>query len=303
MDVTQSPEEVFVGREEQLRQMKKALQRTIEDHGRMIMLAGEPGIGKTRTAEEFAAQAAREGVLSVWGRCLEGQQTPPYWPWVQAIKAYMRAGGESKLREELSGKAPVLSEIIDDVHELFSDLHPPPPTIDPESAQFRLLDALAYFLKRASRSQALIFFLDDLHWADAPSLVFLRFLARELGDSNLLIIGMYRDVEINRKHPLQQTLADLAREQLYERLSLRGLEKKDVESFLRHAMPTGDTTKLATEVYAATEGNPLFVTEYTRHIASEGVRWIGNSGAAAGIGEVVPIYRPVTAACLGLPRL
>ena len=267
MALRKPPEQIFVGREEQLQRLEEILHSVMEGDGRMVMLVGEPGIGKTRTAQELAASAEEQGVISLWGRCYEGQQMPPYWPWVQAINTYIRSVEREKLRNDLGGKASILSDVFEELKEVLPDLKPPPETIDPESARFRLFDALTVFLKRISRSHPFIIVLDDLHWSDTPSLAYLRFLARELADSHLLLVGTYRDVELSRKHPLQQTIADLTREQLYERILLRGLAREDVEAFLKLISSAEDATKLADDVFEVTEGNPLFVTEIVRLLA------------------------------------
>ena len=264
------PERIFVGREDQLGRLKESLQSVADNGGRMVMLIGEPGIGKTRTAQELTSYAEEQGIKSLWGRCYEGQQMPPYWPWVQAINTYIRSCERDRLQEELGGKTSILSEVFEELKEVFPDLQPPPKTIDPESGRFRLFDALTVFLKRISRSQPMIIVLDDLHWSDSPSLVYLSFLARELTDSRLLVVGTYRDVEINRRHPLLQTLADLTRDQLFDRILLRRLNKEDVTTFLELSLAGDNTKKLANEIFTVTEGNPLFISEVIRFLDEQG---------------------------------
>jgi predicted ATPase len=116
----------------------------------------------------------------------------------------------------------------------------------------------------------LVLILEDLHWADRPSLLLLEFVARELGGSRLLVIGTYRDVEVSRRHPLSQTLGELTRERLFQRVLLRGLSQEDVGRFI--AMVAGITPPLglAEAVHRQTEGNPLFVTEVVRLLVQEG---------------------------------
>src|SRR5262249_24001670 len=140
---------------------------------------------------------------------------------------------------------------------------------DPQAARFRLFDGIAGFLKRAAGAQPLVVVLDDLHWADEGSLRLLEFVAREVADARVLLIGTYRDVELSRKHPLSQTLAELTRERLFERIVLRGLASEDVAAFIGAAWGTSPPSALVDAVHSQTEGNPLFVTEVVRLLAQE----------------------------------
>ena len=112
--------------------------------------------------------------------------------------------------------------------------------------------------------------LDDLHWADQPSLLLLQFLARELANIRLLLMGTYRDVELNRQHPLAETLGELTRERLFQRVLLRGLSQQDVGRFIEVAAGVNPPSGLAEAVHTQTEGNPLFVTEVVRLLVQEG---------------------------------
>ncbi|MCH7642137.1 MAG: AAA family ATPase [Chloroflexi bacterium] len=123
----------------------------------------------------------------------------------------------------MGSSASVVAEIVTDIKDRLPDLQPPPQMDDPDSARFRLFDSIASFLKTASQARPLVIVLDDLHWSDGPSLTFLEFMAREIGQSRVLLVCTYRDMKLNRRHPLTVTLGDLARERLYERVLLRGV--------------------------------------------------------------------------------
>ena len=196
---------------------------------------GEPGIGKTRTAQELATYAGLRSAQVLWGRCYEEQGMPPYWPWVQAIRSYVREREPEQLRSEMGAGAADIAEVVSDVKERLPDLKPPPQLDSPEQARFRLFDSITAFLKSASQKQPLVLVLDDLHWADQPSLLLLQFVARELGNSRLLLVGTYRDVELSRQHPLSETLGELTRERLFQRVMLRGLSQQDVGRFIEVA--------------------------------------------------------------------
>ncbi len=140
----------------------------------------------------------------LWGRCYEEQGVPPYWPWVQAIRSYVRDAEPENLRSEMGAGAADIAEIVSDVRDQFPDL-PTPPVMEPEQARFKLFDSITTFLKSASQKQPIMLVLDDLHWSDRPSLLLLEFVARELSGARLLLVGTYRDVELNRRHPLAQS--------------------------------------------------------------------------------------------------
>ena len=136
-----------------------------------------------------------------------------------------------QVRSEMGAGAADIAEVVSDVREVLPDLKPPP-TLEPEQARFRLFDSITAFLKSAGRRQPLVLVLEDLHWADRPSLLLLEFVARELSGARLLLIGTYRDIEVSRRHPLSQTLGELTRERLFQRLLLRGLSQEDVGRFI-----------------------------------------------------------------------
>ena len=133
------------------------------------MLVGEPGIGKTRTAQELAAYAETRGAQVLWGRCYEEEGAPPYWPWVQPIRSYVQQRDAERLLSEMGPGAADIAEIVPEIGRKLTDLEPPP-ALQPEQARFRLFDSITSFLKSAARSQPLMLVLDDLHWADEPLL-------------------------------------------------------------------------------------------------------------------------------------
>ena len=261
---------VFVGRQREMGELKAALEDALSGRGRLVTLVGEPGIGKTRTAQELATYAGLRSAQVLWGRCYEEQGMPPYWPWVQAIRSYVREHEPDQLRSEMGAGAADIAEVVSDVKERLPDLRPPPALDSPEQARFRLFDSITAFLKSASQKQPLVLVLDDLHWADQPSLLLLQFVARELGNSRLLLVGTYRDVDLNRQHPLAETLGELTRERLFQRVFLRGLTQQDVARFIEIAAGVDPPSGLVEAVHTQTEGNPLFVTEVVRLLVQEG---------------------------------
>ena len=260
---------VFVGRQQEMGELKACLEDALSGRGRLVTLVGEPGIGKTRMAQELATYASLRGGQVLWGRSYEEQGVPPYWPWVQAIRSYVRDRDPEQLRSEMGAGAADIAEVVSDVRERLPDL-PPAPQLEPDQARFRLFDSIAAFLKTASQRQPLVLVLDDLHWADQPSLALLQFVARELGGARLLIVGTYRDMELSRQHPLAEALGELNRERLFQRVLLRGLTQEDVGRFIEMNSGNSAPRGLVEAVHTQTEGNPLFVTEVVRLLVQEG---------------------------------
>ena len=210
----------FVGRQREMAELQSALDDAIAGHGRVVMLTGEPGIGKTRLAQELSGIAGQRGAQVLWGRCYEEEGVPPYWPWVQPIRSYVQMSDPELLSSLMGPGAADIIEIVPDLRAKLPGLEPSP-VLEPEQARFRLFDSIITFLKNAAQSQPLMLVLDDLHWADRPSLLLLQFLAREMAASRLLVVGTYRDADLSRQHPLSETLAQLLREPVFQREPLQ----------------------------------------------------------------------------------
>ncbi len=153
---------VFVSREQELGELKAALDGAMEGRGRLAMLVGEPGIGKTRTAQELSSYAQGRGAQVYWGKCYEESGAPPYWPWVQAIRDYVQQAPSSQLQSEMGPSTADIATIVPDIEAKLPGL-PPPPALEPEQARFRLFDSITTFFKTAARSQPVVLVLDDLH--------------------------------------------------------------------------------------------------------------------------------------------
>jgi predicted ATPase len=246
------------------------LDDAIAGHGRLFLLEGEPGIGKSRLAEEVGARAQNRGALVLVGRCWEQGGAPAYWPWMQSLRVYVREVDGTQLRAQLGAGGPDLVQIVPELRHRFPDL-PEPSPLDPEGARFRLFDATAEFLRNAARQRPLMLILDDLHSADAPSLLLLlQFLARELGSIRVLILGAYRHVDPLPGEPLTEMLAGVAREPVTRRLSLAGLGALEIAEYVRLTASEIPSPQLVAALQAQTAGNPLFVGEIVRLLSVEG---------------------------------
>lgn len=260
---------VFVGRERELAKLGDGLDAAANGRGGLFMLVGEPGIGKSRLADELSSRARERGFLVLWGRCWEGGGAPTFWPWMQAIRGYLRESDADVLRGQLGDGAAEIAQMIPELRTLFPDLREVTGA-DPEGARFRLFDRVATFLHNAADATPILLILDDLQSADTPSLLLLRFVTTVLHDARLLILGAHRDEEFDSDSPLFATVTELRREPTARFLTLRGLEEPDVTRFIDRTTEVTPPASLVAAVFAETEGNPLFVGEVVRLLEEEG---------------------------------
>jgi predicted ATPase len=259
----------FVGREREMAVLRAALEDACGGDGRLCLLAGEPGIGKTRTVHEFATYAGQHGAQVLLGRCYDGAGAPPFWPWLQVIRTYIAHRTPEHLRAEMGTGAAAIAHVFAEVRQALPDL-PPLPALEATQERFRFFDSLTTCLKNAAQRQPLLLVLDDLHWADTPSLLLLQFLAREMCQARLCIVGTYRDVALDQHHPLTHTLGELVREPGHQRLCLQGLSQDEVACFLASTIGATPHEAVAAFLYRQTEGNPFFLTEVVRLLATSG---------------------------------
>jgi len=250
----------FVCRERELALAKAALDEAIAGRGQLLLLAGEPGIGKTRLAMELARSARERGVHPLWGRCQEGEESRAYWPWEQVLRAGLAVWDADAVHRTLGEAAAEVAELVPELRERLPEL--PPPARDAERARARLFDAVSALIASRAAEAPLLLVLDDLHCADGPSLRLLRFVAPQLPTLHILLVITYRDVELSVRHPLVDTLAELARFHPPQRqLLLRGLEHGCVRRFIARQIGAEPSSALVDACHARSEGNPLFLLE------------------------------------------
>jgi DNA-binding SARP family transcriptional activator/tetratricopeptide (TPR) repeat protein len=229
----------FVGRATEMAMLHAHLSAARAGSGRVVLVEGEPGVGKTRLAEEFATEAAAHGFLTVSGRCTEGGGAPPLWPWVQILRS---AGADG----DVAGLVPDRARL------------------DPQVARGLLNQALADLLCERARARPLLLVLDDLQWAEDASLAALEFLATRLADARILVLGTYREVDLPHAPGLTNTLGVLARLPGAGRVDLRGLGINEVASLIAAHTGAEPASGVAATVHRRTEGNPFFISELLR---------------------------------------
>ena len=261
--------EVFVGRAREMEALREHLEATCAGHGRTVLLTGEPGIGKTHTAMEFATYARVHGARVLRGRCHDEEGLPPYWLWIQVMRAYLAERPLAALRTELGAGAAEIAHVLSEVQARFPDL-PPMSRPDDTQARFRFFDSFTQFVKNAAKHQPFVLILDDVQWADTPSLLLLQFLAREIGDSPVLILATCRDLPLVPHSPLAETVPLLAQTAGSQTLTLRGLSACEVARFIELTVGSAPSAAATTAMSQGTEGHPFFLTEVMRLLATEG---------------------------------
>ena len=279
-----------VGRQPETDALRAAWKKASRGESRLALLAGEPGIGKTRLVARFAAEAHNEGAAVLFGRCDE-DLLRPYQPFVEVIEQLVQTIDPADL-EAIAAEIDLVP--LAKLTPSLASFAASSPTSAPETERYVMFDAVAKLLGTVARTSPLVVVLDDLHWADRPTLLLLRHLLRAGENNPILLIGTYRDTELDRRHPLGEALTDLRRESGYERIHLRGLDRSEVVELLaaraEHEI-TGTALILAAALHSRTEGNPLFVWESLRHLIERGAlvqgadgRWVSEATSIEELG-------------------
>ncbi len=262
----------FVGRDDELARLR-ALMPLAEGEGRRVaLLAGEPGSGKSRLVREFAAAAAGDGALVIYGAA-DAVVRMAYGPFVAALDRLTRTLEDEELSAALGRSGDELTRLLPDLATRSGELSVRPEA-DPDTERLRLHTAVADLLTGASRVRPLLLVLEDMHWADASTLLLLRHLAQGAADARLLVLATFRDTGSDVPPELADTLADLRRSDQVERLRLGGLSEAEIEEFVQRASecePGAESSELAGTIQGLTEGNAFLVCELWRALAETGV--------------------------------
>jgi hypothetical protein len=259
----------FVGRESERADLRRYLDAARGGHGSLVIIGGEPGVGKTRITEELAAEADRHGFLTLTGHCYEMEGAPPYLPFVELIESAVHTIQPEALLATMGDSAPELAKLMPELRRQFPDI-PMPPQLPPEQERRRMFNGIRDFISQVAHAQPLLLILEDLHWADESTMLLLQHIAPQLGKIPVLIVGTYRDTELDVSRSLAKALEELLRRRLAHDLILRRLAEADVSAMLQEQSEKKPPPRLVELIYRETEGNPFFVEEIYKHFAEEG---------------------------------
>ncbi|MBV9460630.1 MAG: AAA family ATPase, partial [Bradyrhizobium sp.] len=261
--------EAFIGRRSELAGLKAGVDDAFAGHGCLSTLSGEPGVGKTRLAQETASYMEVRGGLAIWGRCWDHGGAPAYWPWIQVIRAL--AGPEpATLASWLGPGAADIAQIAPELRDQLGGLPalPSAELVQPAMARFRLFDSVVTFLRKAAEAQPLLIVLDDLHAADPTTLMLLVALARQVRGMRATVVGIYRSGQVRRQTELATLISAAEREGTV--FLLRGFGPADIQEFLERAWGMPATKALVDQLSEITEGNVFFLHEVVRQITADG---------------------------------
>ena len=278
----------LIGREAELSTILAGVEAAMEGTGRLLVVAGEPGVGKTRLSQEATLACRDRGFVVATGRCYEPYRSVPYYPFLEALSLlYGAAPGPA--RAQISTRWPHVMRLLPDQ----PSETPPATNASPQEEQQRLFWAVTGFLRAVSEAAPVALLLDDLHWADDASLELLQHLARHTRAHRVLLLGTYRDVEVGHQHPLGRALRDLDREGLLERVAVRRLGHEGTAGLIADRVGQDLSDEFGLLVHRHTDGNPLFVREVLSALIERGDvyrhdgRWESRRIAGVGVPENV----------------
>jgi class 3 adenylate cyclase/tetratricopeptide (TPR) repeat protein len=258
----------FVGREAERADLRQLLDRAAAGNGTVVLIGGEPGVGKSRLAEEVATEA-RQRFRVLVGHCYESGRALPYMPWVELIETAMAEADPVEFRRLLGDEAPEFARLVPELRRRLPDI-PPPVELPPEQQRRYTFNSIRDYVTRVTEIQPRLLVLEDLHWADEPTLLLLEHLADRLSSIPCLIIGTYRDSAQDLTQQLTDTMSRLVRQRQARRLNLARHSEHEVEALLRALGRQAPPAKVREVIYHETDGNAFFVEEVFRHLAEGG---------------------------------
>ncbi|MDQ3963886.1 MAG: AAA family ATPase [Actinomycetota bacterium] len=254
----------FVGREPERARLEAVIEEAVAGRGTLVLIGGEPGIGKTALVEQAMTYAESFGASVLWARCWEEEGAGPYRPWVELIRGLLGIRGEGLL-DELGPSGTDLAQIVPELSIRYEGLEAAPAT-EPGQARLRLFDSVAAFFSRGTAGGPVVLAIDDVHAADAPTLLLLRFIAHQLRTLPVVVLVTYRVTEIGEGH----TLRELLEESLPQRstIELQGLGESHVSALVSE-VAEGASSEVAAALHRKTDGNPLFVKEFLQLLESQ----------------------------------
>jgi serine/threonine protein kinase/tetratricopeptide (TPR) repeat protein len=258
-----------IGRDADLKQLTRQLEEALAGRGSLILIGGEPGIGKTHLASALLDAARSRGAYVVTGHCYEMEGSPPYLPFIEMLEHSARSVPLDTFRYALGDDASEVVKLMPELRRMYPDI-PPALELPPEQQRRFLFNGYRGFVERSTRLVPMVALFEDLQWADEPTLLLLQHLAQTVAGMPMMMIGTYRDVDLEVGRPCARMLESLLRQKLGTRILLRRLAVAGVEEMLTALCAQQPPPSLTRVVFEGTEGNPFFVEEVFRHLAEEG---------------------------------
>jgi tetratricopeptide (TPR) repeat protein len=268
-ETTQVGQQVFVEREAEMAMVRSKLGAALKGNGGLVLVGGEPGVGKTTLVRQLIREAEHRGALAVFGRCYESEGAVPYSPFVEMLEQALAIMPPDIVRADMGDDAAEVARMVPELRRRFPDIGEPL-ELPPEQQRRYFFNAVAAFIARGSARFPLVLVLDDVHWADEPTLLLLEHMAAQMPELRVLGVGTYRDVELELARPLAATLERLVRARNAERLSLKRFDRAGVAVMLAALAGKPAPDAIVDAVFDETEGNPFFVEEVFWHLAEEG---------------------------------
>ncbi|HSB89737.1 MAG TPA: protein kinase [Anaerolineales bacterium] len=261
----------LIGRRSELDRLRQLWSSALAGQSVLALLSGEPGVGKTRLARELIATARLSGATVLSGGCYELEATTPYLPFIEAIQVWVGEETPERLQTVVDTGAPEVVRMAPEAEEKLG--HPAArPPLTPSEERLRLFDSLARTFQRMAVPNGLLIFLDDLHWADSGTLQLLHYLLRHLRQDRVLILAAYREVELDRSHPLAEAIVEWNRERRPVRLALGRLSQDESASMLASLFQAETVSPEFVEaIQRETEGNPFFIEEVVKALIESGM--------------------------------
>ena len=254
----------LIDRIEEMRLLEESAEAAVRGEGCAVFLCGEAGIGKTRLTRELRTYAKSRGMQILYGRCpslFTIDSIPPYVLWKEVIRDYLQVCTPEQLQTVVGSYPSEICKIVPDLKQKLKVYSESPP-LSPENERERLFEAISQFVENISKTAPLVVFLDDLQWCDPSSIMLLHYLARGIYRDSLLLLGTYRETEVEEKHPLFPILTDLKRAQILQSVRLNRFSMDETTEMIRQILRQDDVPREFCElVYEKTRGNPYFVEE------------------------------------------
>lgn len=255
------------GRDAEISTLARSVEEGLAGHGRILTISGDAGIGKTTLAELVSTPwRTNNQALVYWGRCHSDDGVPAFWPWSQVLRSYVADHDNATVAHSLGRGAALVAQIVPEIEERVALQ---PGNQRSTVSRFELFEAVSSSLRRIASHRPLLLVLDDLHWADRSSLLLLEYLAGEIRSSRIVVLATYRESDIERHHPLHQTISQLSRQPDNRSLTLTGLSVEDAGKIIASTAGVEPSDHLRARIHELTEGNPFFVGEIARLLGQQ----------------------------------